>query len=307
MTIHHSYIKPRLEQMIAFLTSEAGIRLSAFLGVLALMTCWELLAPRRVYSVSRPKRWLSNLGLVAFNTVAVRLLVPLTAVGAAMLAAERGWGLLNNLALPTPLEFILAVVALDLIVYLQHVMFHAVPALWRLHLVHHADLDFDVTTGLRFHTLEIVLSMVLKIAAVAALGPSPWAVVGFEVLLNATSMFNHGNVAIPLAVDRVLRLFVVTPDMHRVHHSIEPRETNSNFGFYLSWWDYLLGTYRAQPAAGHQEMTIGLKQLREEKTTNRLLRMLALPFTAQTGHYSMQSSDDVPLIPPSQSHGNSDE
>ena len=249
------------------------------------MASWEWLAPRRRYSLKRPRRWLSNIGLVAFNTVAVRFLLPLTAVGTALLASERGWGLLNNLTWPTPLEFILAVVALDLVVYLQHVMFHAVPMLWRLHLVHHADLDFDVTTGLRFHSIEIILSMILKVAAVAALGPSPWAVITFEVLLNATSMFNHGNVAIPEAMDRVLRLFVVTPDMHRVHHSIEPRETNSNFGFNLPWWDYLLGTYRAQPAAGHQNMTIGLKQLREERTTNRLFRMLALPFFAPTGDY----------------------
>jgi sterol desaturase/sphingolipid hydroxylase (fatty acid hydroxylase superfamily) len=256
------------------------------------MAAWELLAPRRRWVAKRPLRWLSNLGLVAMNSVLARLITPLSAVGMSELAAKHGWGLWQWLAWPGSVEFVLAVIALDLALYLQHVMFHAVPALWRLHMVHHADLDFDVTTGLRFHTLEILLSMVLKVGAVAALGPSPWAVLVFEVLLNGTSMFNHGNVRLPASLDRVLRLVVVTPEMHRVHHSSVPRETNSNFGFNLPWWDRLLGTYRDQPQAGHEQMTIGLSQLRDERRTERLPWMLLLPFVGSTGEYPIQFSDD---------------
>ncbi|MBL8828912.1 MAG: sterol desaturase family protein [Planctomycetaceae bacterium] len=256
--------------------------------MLVVMAIGECLFPRRKLSVRKPLRWLSNLALVALNTVAVRLLVPLTAVAAALLAQEQQWGVLNRVAWPEWLEIILAVAALDLAIYLQHVMFHAVPALWRLHMVHHADLDIDVTTGLRFHTVEIVLSMLIKIGVVFLLGPAALAVLIFEVLLNATSMFNHANVALPEPLDRILRLVVVTPDMHRVHHSVERRETNSNFGFNLPWWDFLLGTYRPQPAAGHQNMTIGLKQFRDEQKADRLHWMLALPVFGMTGEYPIQ-------------------
>jgi sterol desaturase/sphingolipid hydroxylase (fatty acid hydroxylase superfamily) len=264
---------------------ETLIRLGCFAGVLLLMALWELLAPRRRLSVGRAVRWSSNLGLVALNSLAVRFLVPLGALGAAELAGQRGWGVLNNLALPAWVAVPAAVVALDLIIYLQHVMFHAVPLLWRLHLVHHADLDFDATTGVRFHTLEILLSMLLKMAAVVLLGAPALAVVIFEVLLNATSVFNHGNVRLPAWLDRVLRLLVVTPEMHRVHHSAVPRETNSNFGFNLPWWDFLFGTYRAQPAAGHEDMTVGLSDVRDERRADRLHWMLLLPFLGRAADY----------------------
>jgi sterol desaturase/sphingolipid hydroxylase (fatty acid hydroxylase superfamily) len=267
------------------LEREGPIRLFAFAGVLLAMSAWEWLVPRRALSVRRGPRWLSNLGLVALNSFLVRLAVPVTAVAAALLAAERGWGLLNFVVWPAWLELLLGVLALDLVIYLQHVMFHAVPLLWRLHMVHHADLDFDFTTGLRFHTLEIALSACIKLAAVLAFGPSAWAVLAFEVLLNATSMVNHGNVRLPLRLDRVLRWLVVTPDMHRVHHSVIVREANSNFGFNLPWWDRLFGTYRDQPSAGHDAMTLGVSHLREEHQVERLHRMLLLPFTGGTGEY----------------------
>jgi sterol desaturase/sphingolipid hydroxylase (fatty acid hydroxylase superfamily) len=270
---------------MTFPNAEPVVRLGCFAGVLLLMALWESLAPRRRLTVRRPARWFSNLGLVALDTVAVRFLLPLGAVGVAVLAGQRGWGLLNNVALPGWVAVTLSVVALDLAIYLQHLMFHAVPLLWRLHMVHHADLDFDATTGVRFHTLEILLSLLIKMAAVALLGAPALGVVAFEVLLNATSLFNHGNVRLPAALDRVLRLVVVTPEMHRVHHSVRPRETNSNFGFNLPWWDYLFGTYRAQPADGHEGMTIGLSQFRDERVADRLHWMLALPFVGPPGDY----------------------
>ncbi|MFO0903166.1 MAG: sterol desaturase family protein [Pirellulales bacterium] len=228
--------------------------------------------------MGRGLRWASNLGLVVLNNLAARLVVPISAVAAAAAAESRGWGVLHLVEWPSWLEAILAVSALDLAIYLQHVMFHAVPVLWRLHRVHHADLDYDVTTGLRFHTLEILLSALIKLAAVVVIGPSPTAVVVFEVILNATAMFNHSNVRMPRSLDRLLRWFIVTPDMHRVHHSIVRRETNSNFGFNIPWWDYLSGTYCDQPAAGHEGMTIGVPELRDERQADRLLPMLALPF-----------------------------
>ncbi|MDZ4684017.1 MAG: sterol desaturase family protein [Planctomycetaceae bacterium] len=258
-------------------TTEVTIRLSGLFGGLALMAIWEVLAPRRVPKVRRARRWMSNLGLLVFNTVAVRLLIPLTAVELAVMAERNGWGALHRWSLPPAWEIPLAVIALDLVIYLQHVLFHAVPAFWRLHRVHHADLEFDVTTGLRFHTIEILLSLGLKLAAILALGPSPWAVLIFEVLLNATSMFNHSNVRIPLGCDRMLRWLVVTPDMHRVHHSIQRREADSNFGFNLPWWDYLLGTYRPQPAEDYETMPIGVAELRDERLCCRLPAMLWLP------------------------------
>jgi sterol desaturase/sphingolipid hydroxylase (fatty acid hydroxylase superfamily) len=270
---------------VDILSHASEIRLGCFGGVLGLMALWEALAPRRRLTVGRPVRWASNLGLVALDVLAVRLLIPLGGAGLALVAAERGWGLFNNVALPSWLAVTLSVVALDLVIYLQHVLFHAVPLLWRLHLVHHADLDFDATTGVRFHPLEILLSMVIKMGAVLLLGAPALAVVLFEVLLNASSVFNHGNVRFPPWLDRVLRLFLVTPEMHRVHHSTDPRETNSNFGFNLPWWDFLLGTYRAQPAEGHEKMTIGLSQFRQERRVERLHWMLALPFIGRVGNY----------------------
>ncbi|MCL5044142.1 MAG: sterol desaturase family protein [Deltaproteobacteria bacterium] len=268
------------------LLHEPTIRLGVFLAVFAAMALWEVGAPRRAASVGRAVRWPNNLGLTALNTLVLRLVLPAGAVGLALQAQHRGWGLLNNLALPGWAAVAASVILLDLAIYLQHVMFHAVPLLWRLHRVHHADLDFDVTTGSRFHTLEIVLSMGVKLAVVAALGPPVAAVLIFEVLLNATSMFNHANVALPAGIDRLLRWLLVTPDMHRVHHSIVVRETNSNFGFNLPWWDRLFGTYRAQPAAGHQGMTIGIEQFRDPVEL-RLDRMLLQPIRGESGRYAI--------------------
>lgn len=272
---------------MAVLSHEPVVRFACFAGVLLLMALWEALAPRRRLTVRRPARWFSNLGLIVLDTLVVRFLAPLGALGVAVLAAQRGWGLFNNVALPGWLAVALSVVALDLAIYFQHLMFHAVPLLWRLHMVHHADLDFDATTGVRFHTLEILLSLLIKMAAVILLGAPAVAVVIFEVLLNATSLFNHGNVRLPAALDRVLRLVVVTPEMHRVHHSVRPRETNSNFGFNLPWWDYLFGTYRAQPADGHEGMTVGLAQFRDERVADRLHWMLLLPFVGRPGAYPL--------------------
>ncbi len=257
---------------------EASIRLGVMVGVLVAMAVWEIVAPRRRLTVAKAPRWASNLGLVVLNTIVARLAVPVTAVTLADITQARGWGLFALVDWPAWLEITLAVAVLDLAIYLQHVMFHAVPLFWRLHLVHHADLDFDVTTGLRFHTVEILLSALIKLGAVAALGPSALAVLIFEVVLNATAMFNHSNARIPIAIDRWLRLLVVTPDMHRVHHSTVSAETNSNFGFNLPWWDFLLGTYRPQPASGHTMMEIGLPEVRDERTANRLPSMLLLPF-----------------------------
>ncbi len=270
---------------------EPALRLGAFLSVFALMALWEFVAARRALRAAKGARWLANLGLTVVATVLIRLLFPAAAVGGAVLASERGWGLLNAVRLPAVVSVVAAVVVLDLAVYLQHVLFHAVPALWRLHMVHHADPDFDVTTGLRFHPLEIVLSMGVKLAVIAALGPSPGAVLLFEVLLNATSMFNHGNVRLPSRLDQALRWLVVTPDMHRVHHSVHPAETNSNFGFNLPWWDRLLGTYRNQPVDSHEEMTIGLEQF-QEPSHQSLWRLLLLPFTGAGGRYPMGRDTD---------------
>ncbi len=266
--------------------NEATIRLGAFIGVFTAMALWEAAAPRRPRSYSRATRWPSNLAIVALNTVLLTILLPATAVSLASLSAKRGWGLLNNLPLPWWTTVVGSVVLLDLAIYLQHVMFHAVPAFWRLHRMHHADLDFDVTTGARFHPIEIILSMLIKFGIVAVLGASALGVLIFEVLLNATSMFNHGNVRIPAGFDRWLRWLVVTPDMHRVHHSILVGETNSNFGFNLPWWDRLLGTYRDQPAAGHEGMTIGIEQFREAREL-WLDRMLLQPFRGPIGAYAI--------------------
>jgi sterol desaturase/sphingolipid hydroxylase (fatty acid hydroxylase superfamily) len=259
------------------LASEALLRVGFFLGVLVLMMALEAAFPRRVRSVSRSRRWPGNLGIVVLDSLIVRALVPMAAVGVAMIAEAKGWGLFNALGAPLVWATLLTVLVLDLVIYLQHVVFHAVPALWRLHRMHHADLDIDVTTGARFHPIEILLSMIIKMAAVAALGAPAIGVVIFEVLLNATSMFNHANLNLPRGLDRVLRWLVVTPDMHRVHHSAIRRETDSNFGFNLPWWDRLLGTYRDQPEKGHEDMTIGLPIFRDPGAS-RLDKLLIQPF-----------------------------
>jgi len=269
------------------LSHEVAVRLGAFLGILALMAAWEALAPRRALAVSKARRWASNLGIVFLNSALLRIVFPATAVAVAVLAQERGWGLLNQHDVPFALAVVASVVALDFAIYLQHVMFHAVPALWRLHRMHHADLDFDVTTGARFHPIEILLSMLVKMAVIVVIGPPAVAVMVFEVLLNATAMFNHANVRLPAAADRLLRLLVVTPDMHRVHHSVEEHETNSNFGFNLSLWDRLFRTYKAQPDAGHERMTIGIRGYRAPKLVSDLPGMLVLPFLGEDTGYAI--------------------
>ena len=266
---------------------EVPIRLGCFFGVLVAVALWELLAPRRRLTVSTTVRWVNNLGLVFFNSFLLRLLFPAAAVGVAAFAAQRGWGVLHYTPVPYVLAVVLSVVAMDFIIYLQHVLVHAVPALWRLHRLHHADPDYDVTTGARFHPIEIVLSMLIKFATIVVLGPPVVAVVIFEVVLNATAMFNHGNIRLPQALDRWLRLVVVTPDMHRVHHSVEDDEANSNFGFNLPWWDRLFGTYRAQPRAGHEEMTIGIHRYYAPGEVSWLPGMLWLPFRGKITEYAI--------------------
>lgn len=284
----------------ALLAAEPALRLAAFLGVLALMAMWEVAAPRRRREIPRVIRWTNNLALVVLDTVILRLTFPILAVGLAVMAEERGWGLFNIIDAPGWAAILVSMLVLDLAIYLQHVMFHAVPGLWRLHRMHHADLEFDTTTGLRFHPIEILLSMGIKLAVVAALGPPAIAVLLFEILLNATALFNHANIDLPRPVDRVLRLFVVTPDMHRVHHSVIPAETNSNFGFNFPWWDRLLGTYRAQPRAGHDGMTIGIEQFR---TTRDLWldRMLIQPVRGPASGYPINR--DPGTEPPDDTRG----
>jgi sterol desaturase/sphingolipid hydroxylase (fatty acid hydroxylase superfamily) len=252
------------------------LRAGVFLSVFGAMAVWEAIAPRRRQPGQRWRRWPSNLGIVVLNTLILRLVFPLGAVGVATWVHSHGWGVLPALALPGWCQITASLIALDLLIYGQHWAFHAIPLFWRLHRMHHADTELDVTSGGRFHPIEIMLSLAIKLAAILALGIPPVAVLIFEILLNATAMFNHSNVALPLWADRVLRLLVVTPDMHRVHHSIVPQETDSNFGFNLPWWDHLFGTYRAQPKAGHTGMTIGLAAFRTP-IDQRLDRMLVQP------------------------------
>lgn len=268
------------------LVHQTAIRLVSFGAVLIMFGWWEARAPRRERAWPRFTRWPGNLGVVALNTVIVRAILPVTTVALALAGERRGWGLLNHLALPAGLAIAAAIVLLDLAIYLQHVMFHAAPALWRIHRMHHTDLDFDVTTGARFHPVEIALSMAYKLGVIAALGAPAAGVIIFEIALNASSMFNHANLRLPAGIDARLRLFLVTPDMHRVHHSIVVDETNSNFGFNLPWWDWLLGTYRAQPAAGHEGMTIGIEQFREPREL-RIDRMLTQPLRGRAGAYAI--------------------
>jgi sterol desaturase/sphingolipid hydroxylase (fatty acid hydroxylase superfamily) len=263
--------------------SEAAVRLGAFLCVFALLAAFELWSPRlgrpELAGAIKSRRWLTNLSLVVLSSVMMRLLLPGAAVGAALLAEGRGWGLFNVLAVPPVAAGILSFVALDFAIWLEHVASHKIPLLWRIHRVHHADTGFDLTTGLRFHPLEIIVSMIWKIAVVTALGAPAIAVVVFEIVLNATSMFNHSNLGIPRPADRWLRLFVVTPDMHRVHHSTFRDETDSNYGFNLPVWDRLFRTYRPQPRAGHEAMAIGLEEWRDARP-RRLGWSLLLPFAA---------------------------
>lgn len=277
-----------MESLTEFiLNHEKSIRLFFFIGIFAVIAGWEYFSPRRILTVSRVLRWSNNLGLVVLNTAILRWLFPVLAVGVANFTGEQGWGIFNYVEVPFVVAVILSVIAMDFIIYLQHVLVHAIPALWRLHRVHHADPDYDVTTGARFHPVEIILSMMVKFATIIVLGPPVIAVVIFEVLLSATAMFNHGNVRLPFKVDRVLRLVVVTPDMHRVHHSVEDDEANCNFGFSLPWWDRILGTYRDQPRAGHEGMTIGIHNYRDPKQVSWLHGMLMLPFAGKITGYAI--------------------
>ncbi len=275
---------------------ESSIRLSFFLGILIIMALAEILAPRRVLTQGR-KRWPANLAIVVMDVIVVRLLMPAGATGAAIWATDHHFGLLNWLAISAPIAIVAAIILLDLIIYAQHLLFHALPILWRLHMVHHADRDIDVTTGLRFHPIEIVISLLIKISCVVLLGAPVMAVVIFEVVLNGMAMFNHSNVKLPLRLDAALRLLVITPDVHRVHHSIIKQETNSNYGFNLSIWDRLFGTYRPQPEEGHLGMTIGLEHL-QQAPTHKLSFILRLPFRKHLGQYSILSSKQNDQEPP---------
>ncbi|MDH5692460.1 MAG: sterol desaturase family protein [Gammaproteobacteria bacterium] len=266
---------------------EPQIRLAFFFGTFVLIALWEFLAPRRALTVSKVLRWTNNIGLVFLNTLILRLLFPAAAVGVALFTVEHGWGLLNIYSLSLPLAVFLSIVFMDLIIYLQHVLVHAVPALWRLHRVHHADLDYDVTTGARFHPIEIILSMLIKFATIVVLGPPVIAVIMFEIILSSMAMFNHGNIKLPLGLDKIIRVLLVTPDMHRVHHSVIDHEANSNFGFSLSIWDRLFGTYRDQPQRGHENMTIGINRFRELKQVAWLPGILSLPFKGKVTDYAI--------------------
>jgi len=266
---------------------EALVRLGVFAGVFAMVVAAETVWPFRA-GVSRGQRWVCNVGLSALNTLVVRVLAfGLPVLPVVVAAAFEGGGLFGLAGVPWWIAAVAGFVILDLAVYVQHVVFHHVPALWRLHRVHHADPDYDLTTGARFHPLEILLSMLIKFAAIVVIGPSVLAVIVFEVVLNATAMFNHGNVRLPLALDRILRLFVVTPDMHRVHHSVEDDEANSNFGFNLPWWDLLFGTYRDQPRNGHTGMRIGIRDYTQPREVSWLPGMLLLPFRGRINRYAI--------------------
>jgi len=260
-------------------------RLSIFLGILFIMISWELFMPKRALSLGR-SRWAGNLGIAFVNALIGGFIFPVLPVAVAHIADQRGWGILNNISIPGLASAVIGIIFLDMIIYIQHAMFHAIPSLWRLHMMHHADRDIDTTTGLRFHPLETVISLIIKIGSVVLIGVPASGVLAFEIILSGMAMFNHGNVKIPGIVDRFLRLLVVTPDMHRVHHSVAINETNSNFGFNLSLWDFIFGTYKSQPSSGHEKMVIGVSHLREKKWQN-IIWMLALPFVAKAGPYPL--------------------
>ncbi|MDH4236123.1 MAG: sterol desaturase family protein [Nitrospira sp.] len=270
------------------MASEDLIRVGSYLSVLALMATWELLAPRRALTASKLCRWGGNLTIAILNTAIARLFFMGGVVAVSIMAKERGWGLLNMIDGPGWLEIGLAIVALDFIIYWQHQVFHEVPVFWRFHMMHHSDLDLDVSSGVRFHPVEIVISMMVKALSVLTLGVAPMAVVIFEIVLSSTALFNHSNVRIPLGLDRMLRWFVVTPDMHRIHHSTDVRETNSNYGFNVSWWDRLFGTYCAEPALGQLGMKIGLEHLGPPVCLN-LFMMLRFPFVTRLGRYAVRT------------------
>ena len=257
---------------------EALIRTGVFLFLFVMIGTLEAIVPRRRPTVPKPGRWVNNNGIMLLTTGLIRLTVPITAVATAVFAARHGWGLFHLMHVPGILAAAGSIIALDLIIYLQHIVVHAVPVLWRIHRVHHADLEYDVTTGIRFHPIEIVLSLAIKLMAIVLLGAPVLAVVLFEAILNGMAMFNHGNFRLPATWDRILRQVVVTPDMHRVHHSSETDELNSNFGFNISLWDRLFGTYREQPRMGHENLRIGIEEFRTWNDVIWLPGMLTLPF-----------------------------
>jgi sterol desaturase/sphingolipid hydroxylase (fatty acid hydroxylase superfamily) len=263
--------------MDALFNQEILLRAGSFAALLLTIAVAELIAPRRSLALSRTDRWIPNLGLGTLNILILRFVFPMLGVSLAALAGLKGWGLFNVWPMPFIASFALSVVILDLAIWAQHRLFHRIPMLWRMHRMHHTDPDFDVTTAVRFHPLEAVLSMMIKSAVILLIGVDPLAFLAFELLLSSTSLFNHGNLRLPAGMDRVLRWFIVTPDMHRVHHSVLAREQNSNFGFNLPWWDRLFGTYRDQPEQGHEHMTIGTGDL-ETATDQKLTRLLAQPF-----------------------------
>lgn len=269
-----------------FFEYESYIRLGSFLGIFALLTIWEISSPKRELLQLRRFRWFSNIGLIVLSSVLIRFILPTAAVGVALHVEQEQLGFLNLYELPFIVQFIFAFILLDLAIYFQHVMFHALPLFWRFHRVHHSDLDCDITTGLRFHPFEMIISIVFKFLIIASIGAPVLAVVLFEIILNAASMFTHSNIKIPSTIERMVRWFIVTPDMHRIHHSIEENETNSNFGFFISAWDRLLGTYIHVPEKGHVNMQIGLQRFREPKWQN-LRWLIYLPFVDKTNGYSI--------------------
>lgn len=279
---------------VFLLEYEPVIRLLCFAGVFIVLALGEVIKPRRHLTISKIKRWINNISLVFINNLCIRLLFPAAAIGVGAFAWQQQWGLMYYFTIPPILSIVISVIILDFAIYLQHIMLHAVPILWRIHRVHHADLDFDLTTGIRFHPFEIIISLLIKFSVILLFGIPVLAIILFEIVLNATSLFNHSNLAIPKKLDSLLRLLIVTPDMHRVHHSVRINETNSNFGFNLSWWDRLLGTYRSQPKLGHQNMTIGLTTHRNPKQVTTLSGSLRLPFLPTTATYTINRA---PLHP----------
>lgn len=270
-----------------FLDNKDWLRMSCFLGTLALIGLAEAWLPRRERLFTRARRWSANLGLVVLNSVVLRLALPVAAAGMAIHAQDQNWGWLNIVQLPHWLELLLALVLLDFVIWLQHVMAHSIPLFWRLHRVHHADPDFDLTTGARFHPLEILISMLIKFLAIVLIGPSVAAVVLFEIILSSSAMFNHGNLRLPTSLDRILRWILVTPDMHRVHHSVHENETNSNFGFAIPWWDRLFGTYCDQPRDGHTQMRIGTLDCPDQQQATSLPGLLIIPFQGRVEQYAI--------------------
>ncbi|PCH47122.1 MAG: fatty acid hydroxylase [Hyphomicrobiales bacterium] len=258
------------------LTYEPTIRLTVFAGLFAIFALSEWLRPRRPLTAPKSKRWFTNIAIVVIDSVVVRLLFPAAAVGIAIWAQGEGYGLFNMVSVPIWLAGLASIIILDFAVWLSHLLSHKIPIIWRLHRMHHSDRDFDVSTAIRFHPIEIVVSMIYKVAWVVALGAPAWSVILFEIILNGVAMFNHSNTKLPLSVDRILRLFIVTPDMHRVHHSTHPDETDSNYGFNFPFWDRLFGTYTDQPELGHDKMEIGLAAWRDERP-DKLAWALSVP------------------------------